>query len=213
MISCASQALLNQTAEYRLIRHLFGSYNFSMVRPVINSTDPVEVQFQMKLSRLVKVVSNLKAVTLHSSIYLIQWRHPPLLIISTMRFFCAKRISLVSSQPVQQVQFRTAYFALQDSYSKLLRQEETTAWENLFYTTTLYSLTTRFQFLIWKRGKRTIISECFLLLFGKKGCFYLGNHPSDRLNTRGTFLSDRRIIFQNGSQPLLWWHDSINLHM
>jgi hypothetical protein len=48
---------LNDTDEYRLIQMLFGGYNVSAVRPVKNSSNPVQVEFEMKLSRLVKVVS------------------------------------------------------------------------------------------------------------------------------------------------------------
>lgn len=48
---------LNDTDEFRLMKTLFHGYNMSSVRPVKNSTKPVEVEFQMKLSRLVKVVS------------------------------------------------------------------------------------------------------------------------------------------------------------
>ena len=48
---------LNDTDEYRLIQMLFGDYNVSSVRPVKNSSKSVQVEFQMKLSRLVKVVS------------------------------------------------------------------------------------------------------------------------------------------------------------
>ena len=48
---------LNETGELSLVNHLFGKYNNSLVRPVINSSEPIKVQFQMKLSRLVNVVS------------------------------------------------------------------------------------------------------------------------------------------------------------
>lgn len=52
-----SPAKLNETDEYRLMHVLFDGYNISSVRPVENSTEPVQVEFQMRLSRLVKVVS------------------------------------------------------------------------------------------------------------------------------------------------------------
>ena len=48
---------LNETDEYRLMHMLFGGYNISSVRPVENSSKPVVVEFQMKLTRLVNVVS------------------------------------------------------------------------------------------------------------------------------------------------------------
>ena len=48
---------LNETDEYQLMHMLFGGYNISAVRPVENSSEAVQVEFKMMLSRLVNVVS------------------------------------------------------------------------------------------------------------------------------------------------------------
>jgi hypothetical protein len=56
-LSISRPPQLNETDEFRLMQMLFGGYNISSVRPVKNSTKPLKVEFQMRLSRLVKVVS------------------------------------------------------------------------------------------------------------------------------------------------------------
>lgn len=59
IVEDVSAVLLNQSDEFRLVKTLFGNYNFSSVRPVENNTKPVSVKFQMKLVRLVNVVSGI----------------------------------------------------------------------------------------------------------------------------------------------------------
>lgn len=55
-ISSLNPTKLIETDEYRLVHDLVYGYNHSDVRPVRNSSNAVNVEFQMKLSRLVKVV-------------------------------------------------------------------------------------------------------------------------------------------------------------
>ena len=47
---------LKETDEYRLVHYLFDGYNHSEVRPVKNSSNPINVEFEMNLGRLVEVV-------------------------------------------------------------------------------------------------------------------------------------------------------------
>lgn len=51
-----SSAASASEAEHRLFEQLFEDYN-EIIRPVLNVSDPVIIQFEVSMSQLVKVVS------------------------------------------------------------------------------------------------------------------------------------------------------------